>query len=116
MEPQDVAVHDQLVLAETPQPSGSLVFLILLVLLAVVVVHLAAVILGSVWAWRAGRGSQPSLVGFVLIGSFESLYLLGTLSSVVQGEPNLYLGWVAVPLLAQIVLYIASRRTRAPGR
>ena len=105
--------QDGTVLAETPQPSGGLVVVILLFLLAVLLAHLVIVGLGCFWAWWAGRGSTAALVGFVIVGAVEALYLTGAVASLFRGEPSYYLAAAALPLAAQVGLYLVAR-TRGP--
>ena len=84
-------------LAETPQPSGGLV----------------VVGLGCFWAWWAGRGSTAALVGFVIVGAVETLYVTAAVPTLFRGEPNYYLAAAALPLAAQVALYLVGR-TRRP--
>lgn len=114
MEPKARLAQDGDVLAETPQPSGGLVVVILLILLAILLAHLVTVGLGCFWAWRAGRGSTPALVGFVIVATVEALYLIGAVASRFRGEPSFYLAAAALPLAAQVGLYLVAR-TRPPS-
>ena len=107
--------QDGPVLAETPQPSGGLVVLILLFLLVVLLAHVVFVGLGCFLAWWAGRGSTAALVGFVIVGAVEALYLTAAVASLFRGEPSYYLAAAALPLAAQVGLYLAARTRRPPS-
>lgn len=102
-----------LVLAETPQPTGGQVLVLLLILAGVLIVHVAVVVLGCVWAWKAGRGSASALIGLAVVAALEALFVLVAIPSVVRGEPNYYLAWAAVPLVAQLALWAGARARRA---
>lgn len=104
------------VLAETPQPDGGLVVIILVILLGVLVAHVAVVALGSFWAWRAGRGSRLALVGFGIIGALEVLYLMAAVPGLLRGNPSFYLASAALPLAAQVALYAGARAGQGTGR
>lgn len=103
-------------LAESPQPDGGLVVVILVVLLGVLVAHVAVVALGCIWAWRAGRGSRLALVGLAIVGALEVLYLMGAVPGLLWKEPNYYLASAALPLAAQVALYAGARAGRGTGR
>lgn len=104
-----------MMIAEAPQPSGGFVLLILLLVLAVVAVHVVVVTLGCLWAWRAARGSRMATAGLLVVGALEALYLGFAFPTLLRGEPNYYLGWVAVPAALQAALYAGARLTRSPG-
>lgn len=102
-------------LAETPTFTSGEILLILLVLVGVVAVAVATFALGCLWAWRAGRGSKPALVGWVVVASLEVLFLLPTLPGSLKGE----LFAVAPPLGAltcQVVLYLTAKGKLGAGR
>lgn len=99
-----------LMLAETISFSDEEIMFYLLVLLAMLMTYVVVTALGCVWAWKAGRGSQPALVGWVLVGSME----------VVLGGPGLFgalvergvLVVLALPMVAlgvQVALFLHSR-------
>jgi len=105
--------QDEPVLAETIKLSGGEVLVILLVLIGMAVVAAAFLALGCVWAWRAGRGSQAALAGWIVCAVVEGLLLLQVIGSLFQGRPN-FLGAVpAGALAAQVGLYLAARAPRA---
>lgn len=60
-----------MVLAESVSIDGGALVAILAVLLVVLLAAAAAVVLGFVWAWRAGRGSMHSLVGLLIVVALE---------------------------------------------
>lgn len=98
-------------LAETPTFTSGEMLLILLVLVGVVAVAVTTFALGCFWARRAGRGSKPALVGWLVVASLEVLFLLPTLPGVLRGE----LFVTAVPLGAlacQVALYLTARGER----
>ncbi len=97
-------------LAETPQPSGGLLLIFLLFLLGVAAAHVAIVGMGCLWALRAGRGTQGALVGFLLVGIVEVLYVIVAVPSLFRGEPNYYFASALLPLGAQVTLYLGARR------
>lgn len=100
-------------LAETPQPDGGLLLILILVLLGFLVAHVVVVSLGCFWAWRAGRGSQSALAGFLLVAAVEGLFIGIAVISLLEGSLNLYFGSAVVPLAAQVALYVGAGGGRA---
>ena len=86
-------------LSETPQISGT-VFVIILLVLAL---FLVAAGVGCVQAYRAGRGGQSALMVWAAIAVFE----------VVLSVSGFYVLFVPV-LLVQIGLYVVGRATSPP--
>lgn len=86
-----------MVLAEAVSIDGGALVAILAVLLVVLLLTLATVMLGFVWAWRAGRGSMHSLVGFLIVVALE----------VMAAFPSGFL--TALPVLGQVGTYLVSR-------
>ena len=86
-----------MVLAEAVSIDGGALVAILAVLLVVLLVTVAGVVLGFVWAWRAGRGSMHSLVGFLLVVALE----------VMAAFPTGFL--TLLPVVGQVATYVVSR-------
>lgn len=98
-------------LAEGPSIDGGLLVVLLAIAIAVVVLTVAAAVLGCVWARRAGRGSRPALVGFLAVAAVEALVLLGA-----AVDQALVTAAVAGSLLlAQGALFERGRRERQPA-
>jgi len=85
------------VLAEAVSIDGGALVAILVVLLVVLLVAGAGVVLGFVWAWRAGRGSMHSLVGLLIVVALE------VMAAFVTGFLTL------LPAAGQVVTYAVSR-------
>jgi hypothetical protein len=103
------------VLAETVSFTEEEILVIRLVLLGILAAHVVVAGLGCFWAWRAGRGSQPSTVAWLVVLAIESMYLAMALPSLLRGEPNFYLGGAAVPLAAQVLLFLGARKRTRTG-
>jgi hypothetical protein len=85
------------VLAESVSIDGGALVAILAVLLVVLLVGAAGVVLGFVWAWRAGRGSMHSLVGLLMVVALE---VMGAFAS----------GFLTLlPAVGQVATYAVSR-------
>lgn len=90
-----------MILAETVSIDGGALLLILVVLLVLAALWCALMVLGCVWAVRAGRGSRRALTGWVIVSVLEVLPALGGLGTI-----------LAVPGLAflvQVGLYAWAR-------
>jgi hypothetical protein len=103
------------VLAETIKLSGTEVLIILLVLLGSLLAVVAVMGLGCLWAWRAGRGSQLALAGWVVCGTLEGSVILLGLASLLRGQVNAVGTVPAGALAAQVGLYLAARGKPRPA-
>ena len=115
MDGQWVAAHHATVLAEAVSFTEEQMLVILLVILGILAAHVVAAGLGCLWAWRAGRGSQLALVGWLAVLGLEVLYVLMAVPGVLQGEPNAFLMSAALPLGAQAFLFARSRSRERAG-
>lgn len=95
-------------LAEGPQISGEVMFLILAVMLAMVLAGIGMVVLGCIWAYRAGRGSPTSRVAFGVVAVVEALLFVMSLTENSVGYSLLVL------LAVQGAFFLAGRR-RGPA-
>ena len=93
------------VLAEAVSIDGGALVALLAVMLAVLLSAVAGVVLGFVWAWRAGRGSMHALVGWVLVTALEVMAFFAAGLDVGNAALWLSLGAIA----GQAVTYVASR-------
>lgn len=109
MEGRAAAAQDARVLAEAVSFTEEQMLVILLVILGVLALHVVAAALGCVWAWRAGGGSQLALVGWLVLLGFEVLYVSMAVPGLLGGEPNLLLCSAAVPVAAQLFLFVRAR-------
>lgn len=106
------------VLAETVTFTEEEMLLILVVLVMTFVVGLVAIVLtvlACIWAWRAGRGSRPALVGFLIVGSLEALVLLSTIPALIGDLSPAVLVPLAVIGL-QVALYLGGRSSAGRAR
>lgn len=85
------------VLAESVSIDGGALVAILAVLLLLLLVQVVAVVLGFIWAWRAGQGSMHSLVGLLIVLALE------VMGAFVSGFLTL------LPAVGQVVTYAVSR-------
>lgn len=115
MDGRRVAAQDANVLAETVSFTEEEMLVILLVLLGILALHVVAALLGCFWAWRAGRGSQLALVGWLLVLALEGLYVMMAIPSLLEARPNLFLSSAAVPLAAQLFLFTRARSRERSG-
>ena len=100
-------------LAETVSFTEQEMLIILLVLLGFLVLTVAAFVLGCFWAWRAGRGSQAALVGWIVVGPLVLVpAVLVSLPGVVRGSFSFI--FPACLLATQGALYFASKSTAEP--
>jgi len=104
-------VQDDPMLAETVKLSGGEVLIILLVLLGMLAVVLAVVVLGCVWAWKAGRGSETAKVLWIVCASLEALALLSAAPSALFGR-SFAAVFPAGALGAQLALYFGAKGRR----
>jgi hypothetical protein len=102
------------VLAETIKLSGTEVLVILLVLVGILAIGVAVLGLGCLWAWRAGRGSQLALAGWLVCGTLEGAVILVSLVDLVRGRINPLPSIPAAALAAQVGLYLAAREKPRP--
>lgn len=102
-------------LAETPQPDGGLLLVIILVVLGILAMAVATMALGCLWAWKAGRGSQLALGGWVACFTVEGFILLFAVGGLVSGKPHLLLFAPALAVAAQVALYLGARGHPRPG-
>jgi hypothetical protein len=94
------------VLGETVQIDPGVVLLILGVLLVLLLLAVAVVVLGFVWAGRAGRGSQRALVGWAVVAVLEALVFAA--SGFDTGNSAF---WIPLGVLAgQVATFAAARR------
>jgi len=103
------------VLAETIKLSGTEVLIILLVLVGILAIGVAVLGLGCLWAWRAGRGSQLALAGWVVCGTLEGSVVLLSLVDLLRGRVNALAIIPAAALAAQVGLYLAARDQPRPA-
>ena len=91
-------------LAEGPSIDGEVLAVLLFVLLALAILWVTAVVLGFIWATKAGRGSQPATVRW-------GVTAVVVCAPAVLGGPNplLLLGALLI-LGAQAACYAAARR------
>lgn len=115
-EPAQDAVHERgdypVTLAESIQLTNAEATVLLLVLLALLLMAVALgvlAVLGCVWAYRAGRGSRRARQGWIIVGSFEGLVMLGFLPALVGRHPNLLVLVPIVALVIQVALYLFGR-------
>lgn len=102
-------------LAETIKLSGTEVLIILVVLVGILASGLAVLGLGCLWAWRAGRGSQLALAGWVVCGTLEGAVVLLSLVDLLRGRINPLPVIPAAALAAQVGLYLAAREKPRPA-
>jgi len=101
--------QDEAMLAETVSFTDQQILIILLVLLGFLVVAVASFVLGCFWAWRAGRGSQSALVGWLLIGVLPfSCALLASIPGL--ADTIFLLAVFSLALASQVGLYVAAKR------
>ena len=103
-------------LAETPQLiDGEVLVFLLVLLVAMLLATVAVFALGCLWAWKAGRGSQPALVGWILVASLEAFALLLGVLSLLDGTVNLFLTAPLGALAVQAALYAVARDKERGG-
>ena len=95
-------------LAEAPTFTSGEILLILLVVVGVAAVAVATFALGCVWAWRAGRGSKPALVGWLAVASLEVLFLLPSLPGLFKGDV-FAVGAPLGALACQVILFLTAK-------
>lgn len=71
-----------MILAETVSLDGGALLVILVIFLAVLAAWCAVMVLGCVWAVRAGRGSRLALAGWGVVALIELLPAAGALGSI----------------------------------
>ena len=98
-----------MVVGEAVSFSGEEVFFILLVLAVFAVATLALIVLGFVWAGRAGRGSEAAMAGFVIVLVFEGL---AAASAVATNEIWV---WPVVLMGAQLAAFLHARARHRQG-
>ena len=103
------------VLAESPTFGGPEILFILLVLLGILAVNAVVVTLGCVWAWRAGKGSRRALVGWIIIGSVETLALVASIPDLISGASRFVVLPLAVIAL-QVALFLSGRSSAPHSR
>jgi len=105
----------EIVLAETVSFTDQEILVILLVLLGFLALVVITLVLGCFWAWRAGRGSQMALIGWLIMGP---LVLVPTMLMSIPGvfNGNFFLMFPLAALATQVALYFAARQSSdAPG-
>ena len=102
------------VLAETVSFTEEEMLFIMMVLLAILAVAVTLGMLGCLWAWMAGKGSQRALGGWIFVAMLEVPAVIAALPGAVEGSlfAILPLGIVAL----QVALYLAGRRRRLANR
>lgn len=105
-----------MLLAETVSFTEGEILVIILVLLGMLAVVVATVGLGFFWAWRAGRGSQLALAGWICIASLEAVAVLGSVASLFSSGPNPVVAGPLGALVGQGALYFVTRGKARDGR
>ena len=100
-------------LAEAVSFTEEEILVILLVLLGMLLVAVSAVVLGCIWAWRAGRGSQLALGGFAAVVGLEALATVARLPDAVGGDVAMA---PAAVIALQVALYLTARGRGRSGR
>lgn len=108
MEPESSPLQDERVLAETVSFTEEEILVIMLVLLGMLAVVVAIAVLGCIWAWRAGRGSQRALIGFVVVASLEGMASLAAVPALLEDRSLVFIGPVWA-LGAQVGLFLWAR-------
>ena len=93
------------ILAETVSLDGGLLAILLAIFIAVVVLTIAAIVLGAIWARRAGRGSSLAAVGFGVVATAEAF--LAVVGAMNQGLFMAVLFGAALAL--HVALYLSAR-------
>ncbi len=101
-------------LAEAVSFTEEEMFVILLVLLGMLAAAVAVVVLGCIWAWRAGRGSQLGLAGMIVVMALEASVFMPAAAAALGGNPFVILP--AGALAAQTALYLVARNRQRTGR
>jgi hypothetical protein len=101
-------------LAETVSFTEEEILVILLLLLGMLLAAVVFVALGCVWAWKAGRGSQLALAGFITVLAFEGMAFLPALPALLNGNFVVVVPGGAIAL--QAVLYFTARDKERAGR
>ena len=97
-----------MILAEAPSFTAEEVFFALLVLVVLALASLAVLVLGFVWAGRAGRGSQAALVGWTMVLAIEGLAVVSVLAT----DPGGGVAWPLGLMAAQTAVFLRARRRR----
>jgi len=106
---QRSTAQDDPVLTGTPQPDGGLVLILILILLAMLLAAVATVALGCLWAWKAGRGSQLGLCGWVVCAALEAFVLLFAVGGSSLASPTSCSSHLPLPLQLRVALYLRAR-------
>ena len=101
-----------MLLAEAVTLDAGAMALILAILALGAALTIAAIVLGCIWADRAGKGSARALVGWLLIAAVEALVSVGGIASLLDDPNPLYLFPLAV-LGYQLWLYLRARSGRS---
>lgn len=101
--------QDHPVLAETVSFTEEEMLIIMLVLVGILVATVAVVGLGCLWAYKAGRGSQAALGGWLIVAALEVVALVASLPGLASG-PSLLLSLPTGALAAQAGLYLTAKR------
>ena len=108
-------VQDETVLAETVSFTDEEILVIMVVLIGLAAGVVAIALLGCLWAWRGGRGSQTALVLWLIVASLEGQTLFTAVPGILRGGGS---PWLAAPLGAlavQVGLYLTARKRAGAG-
>ena len=90
-----------MILAESVSLDGGALLVILVIFLALMAVWCAVMVLGCVWAVRAGRGSRLALAGWAVVALIELLPAASAIGSI--------LALPALVFVLQVGLYFWAR-------
>jgi hypothetical protein len=104
-----------MVVGETPQISGGVLVIILVVFLLFAAAVIGVVVAGCRWADRAGRGSEQARMRWFAVAVVEGGFVLRGLVGLVTGTGGTFLLTVAAGALGlQSLLYTRAKRGRGP--
>lgn len=103
-------------LAEAVSINGGALVIVLVILVLLGALAIAAMVLGCVWATRAGRGSRRALAGWLVVAVLEAVYSLPLIAGSVRGRRVSLLSLIVLAVLgAQVVLFTRARtRSSSP--
>ena len=103
-----------MIVGEGPQIDGGVLVIILVVFLLFVAAVIGVVVLGCVWARRAGHGSQLARTGLVCVAVLEGAVLLWGLVDLAAGGGEPYTAMAASFALGLQGLIYARAKGRGP--